>query len=154
MATHSHILAWKIPGTGESGLLPSMGLHRTRHNWPDLAAAAAVFSPEISIISWKIVYPGDYNYIRYISIGYVFGEGNGNPLPYSCLENPMDEDPGRLQSMGWQSWTGLSDFTFSFTLVLWWGSNRERFWQLDRKPMRTFRTSVFKWLEANESNNI
>ena len=30
------------------------------------------------------------------------GEGNGNPLQYSCLENPMDRDPGRLQSMGLQ----------------------------------------------------
>ena len=28
------------------------------------------------------------------------GEGNGNPLHYSCLGNPMDEEPGRLQSMG------------------------------------------------------
>ena len=30
------------------------------------------------------------------------GEGNGNPLQYSCPENPMDEEPGRLQSMGLQ----------------------------------------------------
>ena len=31
------------------------------------------------------------------------GEGNGNPLQYSCLESPMDrEEPGRLQSMGSQ----------------------------------------------------
>ena len=30
------------------------------------------------------------------------GEGNGNPLQYSCLENPMDREPGRLQSMGSQ----------------------------------------------------
>ena len=30
------------------------------------------------------------------------GEGNGNPLHYSCLENPIDEDPGRLESMGSQ----------------------------------------------------
>ena len=30
------------------------------------------------------------------------GAGNGNPLQYSCLENPMEEEPGRLQSMGWQ----------------------------------------------------
>ena len=29
-------------------------------------------------------------------------EGNGNPLQYSCLENPIDEEPGRLQSMGSQ----------------------------------------------------
>ena len=36
-------------------------------------------------------------------------EINGNPLQYSCLENSMDREPGRLQSMGLQSQTGLSD---------------------------------------------
>ena len=41
MATHSSVLAWRIPGTGEPGGLPSMGLHRVRHDWSDLAAAAA-----------------------------------------------------------------------------------------------------------------
>ena len=42
MATHSSVLAWRIPGTGEPGGLPSMGSHRVRHDWNDLAAAAAV----------------------------------------------------------------------------------------------------------------
>ena len=32
MATHSSILAWRIPGMGEPGGLPSMGSHRARHN--------------------------------------------------------------------------------------------------------------------------
>ena len=32
MATHSSVLAWRIPGTGESGGLPSMGSHRVRHD--------------------------------------------------------------------------------------------------------------------------
>ena len=41
MATHSSVLAWKIPGTGEPGRLPSMGSHRVGHDWSDLAAAAA-----------------------------------------------------------------------------------------------------------------
>ena len=41
MATHSSVLAWRIPGTGEPGGLLSMGLHRVGHNWSDLAAAAA-----------------------------------------------------------------------------------------------------------------
>ena len=41
MATHSSILAWRIPGTGEPGGLLSMGLHRVGHDWSDLAAAAA-----------------------------------------------------------------------------------------------------------------
>ena len=40
MATHSSVLAWRIPGTGEPGGLPSMGLHRVGHDWSDLAAAA------------------------------------------------------------------------------------------------------------------
>ena len=43
MATHSSILAWRIPGTGEPGGLPSMGSHRVRHDWSDLAAAAAAY---------------------------------------------------------------------------------------------------------------
>ena len=41
MATHSSVLAWRIPGMAESGGLPSMGLHKVRHDWSDLAAAAA-----------------------------------------------------------------------------------------------------------------
>ena len=41
MATYSNILAWRIPGTGEPGGLPSMGLHRVRHDRSDLAATAA-----------------------------------------------------------------------------------------------------------------
>ena len=40
MATHSCVLAWRIPGTGEPGGLPSMGSHRVGHDWSDLAAAA------------------------------------------------------------------------------------------------------------------
>ena len=64
MATHSSVLAWRIPGTGEPDELPSMGLHRIRHDWSDLAAAAAQRD-------WASL-------------------GNGNPLQCSCLENPRD----------------------------------------------------------------
>ena len=41
MATHSSVLAWRIPGMVEPGGLPSMGLHRVGQDWRDLAAAAA-----------------------------------------------------------------------------------------------------------------
>ena len=41
MATHSSVLAWRIPGTGEPGGLPSMGSHRVGYDWSDLAAAAS-----------------------------------------------------------------------------------------------------------------
>ena len=43
MATHSSVLAWRIPGMGEPGGLPSLGLHRVRHNWSDLAVAVAAY---------------------------------------------------------------------------------------------------------------
>ena len=41
MATHSSVLAWRIPGTGEPGGLPSLGSHRVGHDCTDLAAAEA-----------------------------------------------------------------------------------------------------------------
>ena len=52
MATHSSVLAWRIPGTGEPGGLPSMGLRRVGHDWSDLAAAAA--APKWHVSLWTI----------------------------------------------------------------------------------------------------
>ena len=43
MVTHSSVLAWRIPGTGEPGGLPSMESHRVGHDGSDSAAAAAVY---------------------------------------------------------------------------------------------------------------
>ena len=59
MATHSSVLAQRIPGMAEPGGLPSMGSdHRTR--------------------------------LKRLSMHACIAEGNGNPLQYSCLENPRD----------------------------------------------------------------
>ena len=44
MATHFSALAWRIPGTGEPGGLPSIGSHRAGHDWCDLAAAARLIN--------------------------------------------------------------------------------------------------------------
>ena len=52
MATHSSVLAWRIPGTGEPGGLPSIGSHRVRHDWSDLAAAAGM----VIIVLFTILY--------------------------------------------------------------------------------------------------
>ena len=46
MATHSSVLAWRIPGMVDPGGLPSMGLHRAGHDWSNLAAAAAQLDPQ------------------------------------------------------------------------------------------------------------
>ena len=43
MATHSSVLAWRIPGTGEPGRLPSMGSHRVGHDCSDLAAYIYIY---------------------------------------------------------------------------------------------------------------
>ena len=50
MATHSSVLAWRIPGTAEPGGLPSMGSHRVGHDWSNLAAAA---TEVMCVLKWK-----------------------------------------------------------------------------------------------------
>ena len=52
MATHSSVLAWRIPRTGEPGGLPSMGSHRVGHDLSDLVAAAAVSDPISGTNQW------------------------------------------------------------------------------------------------------
>ena len=49
MATHSSVLAWRIPGAVEPGGLPSVGSHRVGHDWSDLAAAAVAAAMYILI---------------------------------------------------------------------------------------------------------
>ena len=53
MATHSSVLAWRVPGTGwgvgGAGGLPSRGSHRVEHDWSDLAAAATAQNPSEEI---------------------------------------------------------------------------------------------------------
>ena len=49
MATHSSVLAWRIPGTGEPGGLPSTGSHRVGSDWSDLAAMCLA---ETAGLSW------------------------------------------------------------------------------------------------------
>ena len=54
MATHSSVLAWRIPGTGVPGGLPSMGSHRVGHDWSDLAAAAGWGLLKRYSYGWKV----------------------------------------------------------------------------------------------------
>ena len=95
MASHSSVLAWRIPRTGEPGGLPSIESHRVGHDWSDLAAAAACTylglpagnsgkepaCPCRRPQRGSLIFPGS---------GRSPGGGNGNPLQYSCLENPLD----------------------------------------------------------------
>ena len=51
MATHSSVLGWRIPGTGEPGGLPSMALHRVRYDRSNLAAAGREKDPTWMVLS-------------------------------------------------------------------------------------------------------
>ena len=86
MATHSSTLAWKIPWAEEPGKLQSMGSGRVRHDW------GLHFHFSLSCI----------------------GEGNGNPLQYSCLENPRDRG-------AW--WAAVYEVAQSRTRLKWLSSS-------------------------------
>ena len=91
MATHSSVLAWRIPGTAEPGGLLSVGLHRVRHDWSDLAAAASLLAPQVALVVENL--PGqETQEIHGLipGLGRYSGGGHDNPLQYSCLRNFMD----------------------------------------------------------------
>ena len=63
MAAHSSVLAWRIPGTGEPGGLPSTESNRVGHDWGDLAAAAAAAGQKVRKMLDKLgclKYSGNY----------------------------------------------------------------------------------------------
>ena len=94
MATHSSILAWRIPWTEEPGGLQSTGLQRVGHNWAtSLSLSFFPLTSSIGITSEKAVAP------------------HSSTLAWKI---PWTEEPGRLQSMGSLSRARLSDFTFTF----------------------------------------
>ena len=91
MATHSSVLAWRIPGTEEPGGLLSMGLHRVTHDWSNLAAATAVLYKASLVAQLGKESASSAEDLGSISgLGRSPGEGKGCPHQYSGLENSMD----------------------------------------------------------------
>ena len=101
MATHSSVFAWKIPWTEE----PTV--HGAAKSWAQLS--------DFTFFHFHSSISGCGSDVSLNSVVLVSGEGNGIPLQYSCLENPMDGGawwaavPGVTKSQ-----TQLSDFTFTF----------------------------------------
>ena len=98
MATHSSVLAWRIPGTGEPGGLLSMGSHRVEHDWSDLAAAAAA----------GFVHPTESAIFLHNS---------------RAMQKSRWEDPGCWEcvlALGWPAWWGqaLSPTCLSYPSLL------------------------------------
>ena len=88
MATHSSTLAYKIPWTEEPGV-PGVAKSRTRLSDFTFTFNTSLWaSVGFSVVKNLPVNAGDLGSIP--GSGRFPGEGNGNPLQYSCLENPMD----------------------------------------------------------------
>ena len=145
MAPHSSTLAWKIPWMEKSSGLQSMGSLRVRHDW---ATSLSLFTFMHWRRKWQptpVFLPGESQGWRSLvgccrlwgrtesdtterlsssSSRDTIGEGNGTPLQYSCLENPMDGGAWWAAVHGvTKSRTGLNDFSFTFTFMHW---RRER----------------------------
>ena len=121
MATHSSTLAWTIPWTEEPGRLQSMGSLRVRHDW---ASSLSLFT----FMHW---------------------EGNGNPLQYSCLENPRD-------SGAW--WAAVCGVTQSQTRLKQLSSSRSIDTEIDSSMEKTgkfknqLKSSFMVWKNFDISN--
>ena len=98
MAPHSSTLAWKNPMGGGAWWAAVYGVTQSQKRLKQLSSSSSCFS----------------------------GEGNGNPLQYSCLENPMDRGAWKASvHRVAEGQTQLSNFTFTFTFMRW-----RRKWQL------------------------
>ena len=77
MATHSGVLAWRIPGTGDSGALQSLGSHRVGHDWSDL----------VVVVVWQVMLKFSHMLIfhLYIFFGEVFVHFHFHLLRYFTL---------------------------------------------------------------------
>ena len=108
MATHSTILVWGIPWTEEPGGLQSMGLQTVGHDWAANTHLHACQTIQYNLFMslWKIHCSARPH-----------REGNGTPLQYSCLENPMGGGAwwaavyGVAQSRTWLKWLSSSSQT-------------------------------------------
>jgi len=87
MATHSSVLAWRIPGMGEPGGLPSMGSHRVGHDWSDLAAA--------------VTHCGNNSFLK-MACSLLMGEAMATHSSILAWRTPWTEEPCGLWSVGSQ----------------------------------------------------
>ena len=128
MATHSSVLAWRIPGTAEPGGLPSMGSHRVGHDWSDIAAAAAAAAAPLSLRASLVA-----QMVKHLPALWkiqVWSLGQEDPLekemaPHSSIlawRIPWTEEPGGLQSMELQrvghNWVTSLSLSFSFITTI------------------------------------
>jgi len=149
MATHSSVLAWRIPGTGEPGGLPSMGSHRVGPDWSDSAAAAAAFN--VLVLSGHV-------YQRVTSV---------YPSPDLGGLNKYDFCTQRIRERYSREWDWKNKVSEARKGCIW--VNHETFWKSENLPSQTGETTVSakdqrskgpdihmrpKWLEGRKGEEM
>ena len=105
MATHSSVLAWRIPGTGHPGGLPSMGSHRVRHDW---ATSLSLFT----FMHWRRKWQPTPVFLPGESQGW--GILVGCHL-WGCAESDMTEVT-QQQQLYYSTWMSLMKVTCRLTI--------------------------------------
>ena len=112
MAPHSSTLAWKIPWTEELSRLQFMGLLKVGHRWATSLSLSCI------------------------------GEGNGNPLQCSCLENPRD---------GGASWAAIYGVAQNRTWLKWFSSSPVDI--VERHGRKRSLAGCSPWVQMSESSS-
>ena len=92
MSTHSSVLVWRIPGTGEPGGLPSLGSLRVGFDWSDLAAAVfhseKAMAPHSSTLAWTIPWleePGGLQSMGSLRVGHNWSDLAAAAAAFHCI---------------------------------------------------------------------
>ena len=93
MAPHSSVLAWRIPGTGEPGGLPSLGSHRVGHACSDAAAAAPCAVISLNYAQWSLLFVNPWTIAHQAPLSMGFSR----QVPWSGVPFPS---PGDLPDPG------------------------------------------------------
>ena len=122
MATHSSVLAWRIPGTEEPSGLPSMELHRVGHDWSNLATAAAAPASKVML---KIIQTRLQKYVTQelpdVQAGFRKGRGIRNKLPTSARSLKKQESSRKTSTS--------ASLTMPKPFTMWITINCGKFWK-------------------------
>ena len=120
-ATHSSVLAWRIPGRGEPGGLLSLGLHRVRHDWSDLAAAAAAAAEVLSTNDhWpprRLSSTCELSFQKFpkrIKLSFSRVEAKRESIIYKNLKHSQSSGTGHLLAIQRQLISGLIFLVFQY----------------------------------------
>ena len=102
MATHSSVLAWRIPGTGGAWWAAVCGVAQSRTRLKQLSSNTYLMVSQVELVVKNL--SANVGEVRepgtILGSGRSPGGGNGYPIQCSCLENPRNRKPGGLPSVG------------------------------------------------------